>query len=97
MPNWFPSAHLQRYAANRQKQGANIRIALRGLLFQKIDQPDKRIKPDHFRSVSHEVGKRIDVVKVKLAVTIIDDVLDAAYFNLCLMHDALNLLNNFIR
>src|SRR5579871_1154687 len=97
MPSWFPSAHLPRCAAIRRKQGANIRISLRGLLFQKVHQAHKGIKTNYLGSVSHEIGKGVDVIKVKLAVAIIDDVLDAADFDLRLLHDPLNLLNTFIR
>src|SRR5438270_3451159 len=97
MASWFPSARLPRCAASRRKQGANIRIALRGLLFQEVDQPYKWIKANYLGSVSHEIGKRVDVVKVKFAVAIIDDVLDATDFNLRLLHDALDLLNDFVR
>src|SRR6478736_8794982 len=97
MASWFPSAHLPHSAASRRIQGANIRIALRSLLFQEVDQAHKRIKADYFQAVSHEIGKRVDVIKVKFAVTIIDDVLDAADFDVRFLHDALDLLNNFIR
>src|SRR6478672_10073639 len=97
MANWFPFARLPRCGASRRTQGANIRIASRGLLFQKVHQPHKRIKANYLGSVSHEVGKRINVIKVKLAVAIIDDVLDAANFNLRFLHDSLDLLNNFVR
>src|SRR5258708_39200553 len=96
MPNWFPSAHLPHCAANRQKQGASIRIALRSLLFEKVHKPDKWIKPDYLGAVSNEVGKRVDVVEIEFAVAIIDDVLDAANFNLRLLHDAFDLLNNVV-
>src|SRR4051812_47871782 len=97
MASWFPSAHLPRCAASRRKQEANIRIALRGLLFQKVHQAHKWIKANYLWSISHEIGKRIYVVKVKLAVAIIDDVLDAPDFNLRFLHDALDLLNDFVR
>src|SRR5216684_9105031 len=97
MPSWFPSAHLPHCAANRRKQGASIRIASRSLLFQKVDEPHKRIKAYDLRPVSNEVGKGVDVIEIKLAVTIIDDVLDTANFNLRLLHDALDLLNDLIR
>src|SRR5882724_3096977 len=97
MPSWFPSAHLPHCAASRQKQGASIRIALRSLLFEKVHKPDKWIKPDYLRPVSNKVGKGVDVIEIKLAVTIIDDVLDAANFNLRLLHYAFDLLNDFVR
>src|SRR5216684_4464465 len=96
MPSWFPSAHLPHCAANRRKQGASIRIASRSLLFQKVDEPHKRIKAYDLRPVSNEVGKGVDVIEIKLAVTIIDDVLDSANFNLRLLHDAFDLLNNVV-
>src|ERR1051326_9273642 len=94
MPSWFPSAHLPRCAASRRKQGASIRIALRSLLFQEINQPRKRIKANYLRPIRNKVGKRIDVIKVKLAVAIIDDVLNAANFNVGFLHNSLDLLNN---
>src|SRR6476469_3923940 len=97
MPSLFPSARLQHCAASRRKQEASIRIALRGLLFQEVNQPNKRVKADNLRPVSNEIRKRVDVVKIELAVAIIDDVLDAADFNLRFLHDALDLLNNFVR
>src|SRR5882724_4915292 len=97
MPNWFPSAHLPHCAASRQKQGASIRIASRSLLFQKVDEPHKRIKAYDLRPVSNEVGKGVDVIEIKLAITVIDDVLDSANFNLRLLHDALDLLNDLVR
>src|SRR5579859_5226953 len=97
MPSWFPFVHLQHSVASRRKQGASIRIALRSLLFQEVHQPNKRIKADYLWSISDEVGKRVDIVKIKLAVAIIDDVLNAANFNLRFLHDALDLLDNFVR
>src|SRR6267142_812356 len=97
MASLFPSAHLPRYAASRRIQGANIRIALRSLLFQEVDQADKWVKADHFRAVSYEVGKRVDVIEVEFAIAIIDDVLDASDFNMRFLHDAFDLLDDFIR
>src|SRR5207237_3188452 len=79
------------------KQGASIRIALRSLLFQKVDEPHKRIKADDLEAVGHKVGERVDIVKIKFAVAIVDDVLNAADFNPRLLHDALDLLNDLVR
>ena len=57
------------------------RISAASFFAQKVDQPTKGSKPTTLRPVGHKIGKRVDVVKVELSIAIVDDVLDAAYFD----------------
>src|ERR1051326_1903847 len=94
---WAASARLQHFAASRRRQEASIRIALRSLLLEKVDELGKGIEADDLRAISDEIGKRIDVVKVEFAIAVIDDILDAADLNARGVHDAFHLLNDFVR
>src|SRR5690349_24376821 len=52
-----------------------------------IDQALERIESDHARPVGDEVGQRVDVVDVGLAVAVVDQVLDAADVELAAPRD----------
>src|SRR5450432_1227092 len=82
--------HRQRCGAIPRKREASNRIALRGLPFQVVHEPDKGIEADDLGTVGDEVGESVDVIEVELAVAIVNDVLNAADFNIGGIHDALD-------
>src|SRR5262249_11525276 len=45
----------------------------------------------------YEIRKRVNVVKVELAVAIIDDVLNSSNLDVRFLHNALHLLNDLVR
>ena len=56
-----------------------------------------RVNPQDARGVGDEVRQRVDVVVVALAVTVIDDVLDAADLDACSGRDRLHVGNHLSR
>src|SRR5262249_6954508 len=67
------------------------------LLFQVVDQWNKRIETDDLGALGNKVGKGVDVVEVGLAVAIIDDVFHTAHFDPRGLHDAFHRTHNVVR
>src|SRR3990172_3444512 len=63
-------------------------------LQDKVHQAGERIKTNHIRCVSHEVGKGVDVIEIALSISIVDQVLYAADFDVSFSGDALYLFND---
>src|SRR6476661_8543454 len=87
----------QRCATIHRKREASIRNALRGLLFQIVNQTYEGIEADDLGAVGDEVGEGINVIEVELAITVVNDVLDAADFDIGGLHDALDVVDGFVR
>src|SRR5215813_5894506 len=67
------------------------------LLFQVVDQRNKRIETDDLGALGNKVGEGVDVVEVGLAVAIIDDVFHTAHFDPCGLHDAFHGADHIVR
>src|SRR6185437_13002402 len=89
--------HRRRCAASHQRRGASIRSALCSLLFQVVDESLERVKAYYLGAVGNEVGQRIDVVKIELAIAIVSDVFNTAHFNVCGGHNSLHRVNDVVR
>src|SRR4029077_7211007 len=93
-----PSVRLPRLAASRRRLGANTRTALGPLLFvlKVVNQPHVRIKANNLRRVRNKIGKGINVVINDAAIAIVDDVFNAARFDLCGTDDFFDGINYFL-
>jgi len=67
------------------------------LLLQVVHESRVRIKAENLRRVGNKIGKGIDIVINDGAIAIVDDVFNAAYFDLCSTDDFFNCLNYFLR
>src|SRR4029077_12006582 len=83
--------------ATRQPPAASVRSPSPRLLDEIVDEALKGIETDNARAVGHEIRERVDVIVIELAVTIVDDVLDAAYFHFRGAENPLDRRNYLIR
>src|SRR6266404_6235872 len=93
-----PSARPPRFGASRRRLGANNHNALDPLrlALKVVDQPHVRIKAKNLRRVGNKIGKGIDVVINDGAIAIVDQVFNAAYFDLGGTDDFFNYANYFV-
>src|SRR5205085_12305935 len=77
-------------------QEATIRSAISRLRFQELRQLDKWIEPDDSGAIGNKVGEGIDVIVVKLAIAVINDVFHAAYLDVGVPHDPLYRMNDLV-
>src|ERR1035437_9387153 len=104
----LPSSRPARCEASRRRRASSIRIAwsARSGEFARHDararldvihEPHERIESDHVLRVGHEVRQRVYVVVVRLAVAVVDQVLDAADVETDPFSNPLDTFNYFLR
>src|ERR1700729_2796728 len=79
---WAASARRLHFAASRRTREASSRNPSARLLHQIIHQAREGIDADDARAVGNEVRERVDVVVVELTVAVVNDVFQAADFDL---------------